>query len=670
MFKSPTINSFLFNKSNLSDFVNNKKNKFKEFDYNIIKEMNKKREKEIVYEICFEDEIEESLNAHRAEEKKVVKKQTKKIPKIVIPPKKEKFVYEYNDYLEVNLCKGFHPLKHQYNVLEWQKARGKTNVKGGILALKMGLGKTAIALFRTASKCLISNKSLKIKRDIVNSILSRDITGIIMKYLPNPKVNPTLVVLPKSALITWKIEIKKFFGDQLKYLVFHRDEMKKTMDTITFQQLSKYHIILITYETLSLLAKKNKVYADLLEKDNFQRNAGINSPIYTKSMEKKLQTMKGGKILFYILWEDIYADESHRFSNPRSLTFYTMMSLHGKFKFALSGTPLNNYQSDLFTQLKWIGGCVDITNAKEFSYEYYIRQQLFKCIKIMNYEDAEIKLPEVISRVEILELTGKEKEIYEYYQNATRNVYNDFMIGSNNFASVLTMFLRLRQVCICPYTVLDKSARKYKEVKNDDYKIAQDVLDKLSGGLVSWLNNSNGTAGMYSTKINRIMEIIRNEIPKNESVVVFTNFKKVIDVIIKRFEKEKITYTIFDGDVKNADREKSIEMFRKNKAQVFLATLKAGSESLNLSDISHNVILSEIWYCPRAEDQAKSRVHRYGQTHVVNFWKLIFKDSIDERIEQICQGKRELAELFMGRGTKTTARLNASLLGQILNVKK
>jgi SNF2 family DNA or RNA helicase len=380
--------------------------------------------------------------------------------------------------------------------------------------------------------------------------------------------------------------------------------------------------------------------------------------------------MKGGKILFYILWEDIYADESHRFCNPRSLTFYTMMSLHGKFRFALSGTPLNNYQSDLFTQLKWIGGCVDITNAKEFSYEYYIKTQLFKCIKIMNYEDAEIKLPEVISRVEVLELTGKEKEIYEYYQNATRNVYNDFMIGSNNFASVLTMFLRLRQVCICPYTVLDKSARKYKEVKNDDYKIAQDVLDKLSGGLVSWLNNVNGTAGMYSTKINRIMEIIRHEIPKNESVVVFTNFKKVIDVIIERFKKEKITYTIFDGDVKSADREKSIEMFRKNKAQVFLATLKAGSESLNLSDISHNVILSEIWYCPRAEDQAKSRVHRYGQTHVVNFWKLIFKDSIDERIEQICQGKRELAELFMGRGTKTTSRLNASLLGQILNVKK
>jgi SNF2 family DNA or RNA helicase len=344
-----------------------------------------------------------------------------------------------------------------------------------------------------------------------------------------------------------------------------------------------------------------------------------------------------------------------------------MMALHAKYKWCLTGSIINNYTRDLYAQLKWLGGCEEFANQRQFSYDEYIKKELYKAVLIMSYEDAGIKLPPIIRKTEILEFDQKENEMYQYYQNATKDVYNDFIVGGNSFASVLTMFLRLRQVCICPHTVLDKSKN---DKKNEEFNTAQKTLDKISGGLVSWLNNINGSAGMYSTKINRLVEIIKKEIPKNESVLVFTNFKKAIDVIIKRFKKEKISYTLFDGDVKSSDRKKNIEKFRNKTAQVFLATFKAGSESLNLSDISHNVIFCEEWWSPKSQDQGEMRVYRYGQKNIVRVWKLMMKNSIDIKMDEMCNHKRELSDLFMnGKGSKKNTNLNAQLLGTILGIK-
>jgi len=577
----------------------------------------------------------------------------------------DEFEYQYNDLLQVNLRKGIDVLKHQQKTLDFMDYRSRSKIiSGGIIALKMGLGKTCISLFRIALKCL--RKKELIKLPMLTKKINKYMIKIIQQYSVDT-THPFLVVLPKSAISVWKQEIEKFVGDQLRYLIFHRETMKNKFNTITYKELCKYHIVITTYQTLSKIAKKNNIFESLLEKDSFMRNAGINAPIYTKKIGNTLYKLKGPKILFYTLWEEIFADESHKLANPKSLTFYTMMSLHAKHKWCLTGSLINNYTTDLFTQIKWLGGCEDISNPKQFTYEEYLRKELYKCILIMSYADAGIKLPPIIRKVEILELSDKEEQLYNYYQTETRNAYNNFVVGGNNFASVLTMFLRLRQVCICPYTILEKSSRNYIEKKDEKYNIAQKVLDKVNNGLVSWINDIKGTAGMYSTKINRMIDIIKKEIPKDESVVVFTNFKKVVDVVVKRFKKEKITYTLFDGDVKSAGREKSIEKFRKKNAQVFLATFKAGSESLNLSDISNNVITCELWYNPTTEDQAECRVHRYGQVNIVKVWKLMVKNSIDEKIEQICKDKRLLAELFMSKKQKVNEKLNAKLIGQILS---
>jgi SNF2 family DNA or RNA helicase len=621
-----------------------------------VKEKVKKKEpkKEIVkYKIVFDGESDEETHP-----KKSLKKSLKK----------SKYEYKYNEKLGINLCKGIEPLKHQLKVDDWMSYRSRCKVTGGIVGLKMGLGKTGSSLFRIAKKCL-NLHYYKASEDFLLTKINRDIMKIILKYADR-EIKPSLVVLPKSALSVWETEIPKFLGDQLKSLVYHRDTLKKKFNTITYKDLCKYHVIIITYETLSAIAKRHGVFETLLEKDGFQRNAGINLPIYTRKIREKLQEMKGGKILFYTLWEDIFADESHRLTNPKSITFYTMMALHAKYKWCLTGSLINNYTSDLYAQLKWLGACEDFANAKQFTYDEYMKRELYRAVLIMSYADAGIILPPIIRKTEILELKGKELEIYQYYQTATREAYSNFIVGGETFASVLTMFLRLRQVCICPYTVLEKSSRGYVETEDIDYNIAQKALDKISNGLVTWLNDVKGTAGMYSAKINKLIDIIKNEIPKGESVVVFTNFKKVMDVIIKRFKKEKISFCLFDGDVKGADRKKSIDDFRSKKSQVFLATIKTGSVSLNLSDIAHNLVTCELWWSPTGEDQGESRIYRYGQTKNVKIWRLMVKDSIDEKMEEICKNKRELAELFMsGKKSKEGKNLNAKLLGQILNVK-
>jgi SNF2 family DNA or RNA helicase len=573
--------------------------------------------------------------------------------------------YVYNKDLNINLCKGIIPLPHQFRTLKWMDYRSNCKIRGGILGLKMGLGKTGCGILRTAKKRLFKKKNV-MKLFLNENKVNKNLGNLIYKYAYK-ETGISLVVLPKSAISTWEDEIVKFVGEQLKVLVYHRDSMKTKFNTISYEELCQYDIVIITYETLSSIAKKYGVFETLLEKDGYDRNSGINIPIYTKKIKEKLPTIKGSKLLFYNLWEDVYADESHRLTNPKRLTFYSMMALHAKYKWCLTGSIINNYTRDLYAQLKWLGGCEEFANQRQFSYDEYIKKELYKAVLIMSYEDAGIKLPPIIRKTEILEFDQKENEMYQYYQNATKDVYNDFIVGGNSFASVLTMFLRLRQVCICPHTVLDKSKN---DKKNEEFNTAQKTLDKISGGLVSWLNNINGSAGMYSTKINRLVEIIKKEIPKNESVLVFTNFKKAIDVIIKRFKKEKISYTLFDGDVKSSDRKKNIEKFRNKTAQVFLATFKAGSESLNLSDISHNVIFCEEWWSPKSQDQGEMRVYRYGQKNIVRVWKLMMKNSIDIKMDEMCNHKRELSDLFMnGKGSKKNTNLNAQLLGTILGIK-
>jgi SNF2 family DNA or RNA helicase len=543
--------------------------------------------------------------------------------------------YEEKNEYGFKLKKGFSLFKHQKESINWMINIEKNNkIKGGLLSLTMGLGKT----LTTLSLCMSDEKI----------------------------TNPNLVVCSKTIAFEWKKDIDKFFGYNLcPYFYFHNDE--NDIETIEWEHIKDMKIVITTYETVMNIAKKYSLYDNQFIKNERDQIIGVvNSK---KFNEKDLNEIQGGKLLFKINWNRIIADESHRFANPKSKTFYSMMCLFGDKKWCLSGTPLRNYTTDLYSQFRFCG-LDDIINSKDFNIKEYNKRGLSDWILSKSYEDTDIVLPTVNEYTEYITLEDREKEIYEYYEDETKKIYNEFIIGSTNFSSVLTLFLRLRQICVAAYTVLDESARKQKSKSDDEkneFNLSQIILDKMTKGLVSWIRDTDGTAGINSAKMLKMNSII-SKIPKGEKVLVFTNFKKVIDIaslsLMKHNPEKK--FLILDGDVTGKKRDIVLDTFRKDNYDVLFISYKVGSEGLNLTE-ANNVIMLENWWTPAVMEQAKYRTLRMGQKRNVNIYSIIIDKSIEKRIEEICEHKKKLIDDFMGEKTKDVNKsLDAAMIGVML----
>jgi SNF2 family DNA or RNA helicase len=213
-------------------------------------------------------------------------------------------------------CK-YEPMPHQKTALNFMREREKDyDLRGGIIALEVGLGKTFTSLYH----CMM---------------------------VGNYK-SPTLIVCPKTALYTWVNEIKKFYGNTVSYFVFRKDE--KRVSTITKEELTRYNIVLTNYEYVRNMAKDRNVFNKVCLRDLQGRVFGANTPD-----RPVLRDDKGEALLFSMEWNRIIADESHNFCNYKTSLWRSMISLCAKSRFCLSGTPIKNSSQDLYAQYKFLG---------------------------------------------------------------------------------------------------------------------------------------------------------------------------------------------------------------------------------------------------------------------------------------------------------------------------
>ena len=207
-------------------------------------------------------------------------------------------------------------LPHQLESLKFMKKceeKCMLGVRGGILGLSMGLGKTLTSLHHVLSKYISHENGTN-------------------TFLNDIQISPVLVVCPKTALITWKTEIRKFIGQHVNILVFS----KQKSELIKKDELLSNHIVLINYEYLRTLAVKFDTYKKILRVDETMRH-GANVP-----EQPILKNTIGEKLLFSIKWDTIIADESHNFANHKIVLWKSMMCLCGYKKWCLSGTPIKN----------------------------------------------------------------------------------------------------------------------------------------------------------------------------------------------------------------------------------------------------------------------------------------------------------------------------------------
>lgn len=532
----------------------------------------------------------------------------------------------------------FTPLPHQEETLKFMKRRElDDDINGGILALSPGLGKTFTALYHS----FINNKNDNF---------------------------PTLIVCPKTTVYTWTSEIKKFFGNTLSFLVFRKDNPK--VKEINIEKIKMYNVVITNYEYLRGISSKLNIYDRVAMVDINGNKFGCNIP-----HRPVLRATKGEELLYSIHWSRIICDESHNFSNYKTALWQSIMGLCGTYRWCLSGTCIRNYATDLYSQMKFLG-----YYEPEFDVKNFHNKNIGEYIMHFDYKKANIVLPEYTHKRIPCKIEDEQADVYNMFLTQTKKEFQNFTIGTTSFADIFVLFLRLRQVSIAPFTVCPESSNDFKKgkIKFDmkEYERSQKEIDKMTGGLSSWIRDKSGTSGLKSSKISKATQIIKG-IKKGEKVIVFSMFKRVLDLMVESMELlegTKKSYILIDGTVTGENRDRAINSFKNDNVDVLFISYKVGSESLNLTECSH-IILMEGWFTHTTAEQAIARAVRMGQDKNVTVHELYTPTtenvaSIEEAIYEICQNKKQIATDYFTKGkSEKGSKLDAKTLGQILSVR-
>ncbi len=571
-------------------------------------------------------------------------------------------------------CYGYNPLpmktfsdkntpiflfNHQIKAVKWIHERELLFQKndptlkglcGSLLYLQMGLGKTLISVCH----------SLMMPKTMYDP-LTYNISD------SNPTISfPSLIVASKTVMVSWKRDCFDKFFNGVKVLYLHSDHIsKKTIQNLSKKDMIKYDFVITTYDFILDASKLNDDWKDTCEIEENKKGAQKIISVNTRTLQQTNKNTTGARIVFFTPWERIILDESQKISSPSTATYRAIMSLYGKYKLCLSGTPLRNNQIDLWAQLRFLGYN---TASKQKEWEKAAIQlmkahKLNDCILKMTYEDTDIVLPPKKNITVECELTQNEKKIYNYALNVVKIAYNEMLKKKIQFISVLAMLTFLRQICIAPYLLTNES-KIYQKSKNES-----PVLQKLIGSeLWNWVSNIDGEAGIYSSKMKEVVKIIKS-IPKTEKIQIFSMFTSCLHIISQTLKKEfgnGLQFDIIDGSVSGKKREEIIETFTHNPdLRILLSNYKVGSEGLNLTMANH-VILMDQWWTHVETAQAESRCWRPGQDKNVFVYNIIIKNSIEYRMLEICADKKNMAESMLSGAKNINKIIDVERLGKIL----
>ena len=314
-------------------------------------------------------------------------------------------------------------------------------------------------------------------------------------------------------------------------------------------------------------------------------------------------------------------DEAQAIKNYQAETTKEVKKIKAKFKLALTGTPIENSVIEMWSIFDFLMPGY-LNNIDNFRSVYGIKDIDEDAKEIINKLKAQVKpfilrrkkvdvisdLPEKIEDNIYLELAPIQKSLYLKELNDTKKKMEELMKteGFNKARfEILQLLTKLRQICIDPGVHYDN----YKETP---------------------------------VKMERLLDMVHNLIDDGHKILIFSTFKTVIDKVEELFKKENITSYTITGEVPSKKRMELVEKFNSDNTNCFLITLKSGGTGLNLTG-ADTVIHLDIWWNPQAENQATDRAHRIGQTNKVSVMKLVTKGTIEEKIIELQEKKKYLA---------------------------
>ena len=335
-------------------------------------------------------------------------------------------------------------------------------------------------------------------------------------------------------------------------------------------------------------------------------------------------------------WQTIVLDEAQAIKNAATKRSQAAMSLNGSFKLITTGTPLENHLGELWNLFQFINPGL-LGTHKQFNERFAIpierfnnreaRLRLKKLIRpfILRRIKSQV-LEELPPRTDVtLEVTMSHEELH-FYEALRQNALDQLEQTTDNrgkHLQVLTEIMRLRQACCNPKLIAPDTA-------------------------------------IPSSKLTVFSQLIRELIAGGHKVLVFSQFIGHLDIIRHYLDGRKITYQYLDGSTSSRQRKERVDAFQSGEGDLFLISLKAGGLGLNLTAADY-VIHMDPWWNPAVEDQASDRAHRIGQTRPVTIYRLVCTHTIEEKIVQLHQEKRDLADSLL-EGTDASGRLSTQEL--------
>lgn len=337
-------------------------------------------------------------------------------------------------------------------------------------------------------------------------------------------------------------------------------------------------------------------------------------------------------------------DEAQNIKNPNSLNAKCVKKIKSRIRFALTGTPVENSLMELWSIFDFImpGYLYD---EKRFTTRYFRRleegpeilEEIHKMVKpfiLRRLKKNVIKeLPDKIEKTMFIPLEDEQKIVYETYSEYAKDliqkkVENDEFKKSR--IEILSYVTKLRQICLDPSVTME---------------------------------NYNGGSG----KIEALKDILEESIEGQHKVLVFSQFTSVLKNIGKILNEKSMEYCYLDGSMTSNDRMKMVNEFNDGNKNIFLISLKAGGTGLNLTS-ADIVIHFDPWWNPAVEDQATDRAHRIGQKNVVEVIKLISSGTVEEKILELQNSKRELIDKVLSDDLSSDAFVNRLSDDEILKL--
>jgi superfamily II DNA or RNA helicase len=322
-------------------------------------------------------------------------------------------------------------------------------------------------------------------------------------------------------------------------------------------------------------------------------------------------------LLKEVRWATVVLDEAQAIKNSATQRFKAAVSLPADFRLATTGTPVENHLDELWALFRFLNPAL-LGSRKRFSERFgaavsdpIARTALSALVRpfILRRLKSQV-LRELPARTEVTLRVDLSKEERLFYEGLRQDAVSRLEEAPElKLFTILVELTRLRRACCHPSLV-------------------------------------KGGGGLESSKLHTFASLLAEIVEGGHRVLVFSQFVDHLNLAVEKARELGLSYQYLDGSTPTAQRSKRVADFQSGKGQVFFISLKAGGFGLNLTAANY-VIHLDPWWNPAVEDQASDRAHRIGQLLPVTVYRLIARDTIEEKILRLHADKRELADQLL-----------------------